>query len=330
MRKQMKEDYEERKTAIQWRIVWRIVATLILLLISLATFYFGSLELDRQLVAEIVAGLLVLATAGIWVSYLAEEEARRTVVATAAEIRQATELSRACVQIGLLHIFSSSDEQEYHQFISDQLLRAHRNSEIRVIGVACRGFFHADGGPNNLQIKSLAVREVPMRVILSHPFFEPAITRAIREDRNRKHLSDYLDSILLTDVLLSCDGIIGLDRKSIQARLCPVTTGCRATFIGDLLILEPLHFGSENQRASLETPVLVFRKNTPFARRFSDHFEFLWSISSQFEVSPDLIRTLRPKNARIEEQAHLLEYMRMCRPDLFAVEGTPTPSDEKT
>lgn len=311
-------------------IRWRIVATLILLLISLAIFIFGALEIDKQLIAEIVAGLLVLATAGIWVSYRAEEEARRTVIATAAEIRQATELSRACVQIGLLHIFPSSDDQEYHKFVSDQLLRAHRNSEIRVLGVACRGFFHADGGPNNLQIKSLAAREVPMRVILTHPFFEPAITRAIREDRNRKDLSDYLDSILLTDVLLSCDGIIGLGKKSIQARLCPVTPGCRATFIGDLLILEPLHFGSENQRASLDTPVLVFRNDTLFAHHFSDHFEFLWNISSPFEVSPTLVRALRPKNARIEEQVHLLEYMRMCRPDLLAAERTPTPSDGKT
>jgi hypothetical protein len=326
MRKGMRGEGQHGKPTI----LWRVVATLFLLLISLAIFVFGALELDKQLIAEIVAGLMVLATAGIWVSYLAEEEARRTVLSTAAEIRQATELSRTCVQIGLLHIFPSSDEQEYHQFVSDQLLRAHRNSEIRVLGVACRGFFHADGGPNNLQIKSLASREVPMRVILTHPFFEPAITRAIREDRNRKHLSDYLDSILLTDVLLSCDGIIGLGSKSIQARLCPVTPGCRATFVGDLLILEPLHFGSENQRASLDTPVLVFRKDTPFALRFSGHFEFLWSISSQFEVSPELVRALRPKNARIEEQAHLLEYMRLCRPDLLAVERQPTPRDNKT
>jgi hypothetical protein len=311
-------------------ILWRIVATLLLLLISVAIFVIGDLRLDKQLIAEIVAGLLVLATAGIWVSYLAEEEARRTVLATSAEIRQATELSRASAQIGLLHVFPSSDEEEYRHFLSDQLLRAHRKSEIRMVGVACRGFFHADGGPHNLQVKALAAREVPMRIILAHPFFEPAVTRGIREDSNRHYLSDYVDSILLTDVLLSCDGIIGLGTKSLQARLCPVTTGCRATFIGDLLIVEPLHFGSENQRASIDTPVLVFWKDALFAQRFSNHFEFLWQISSEFEISPELVNGMRPKNSRIEERTSLLEYMNLCRPDLFAREKAATPLERET
>jgi hypothetical protein len=318
----MRNQDQERLPSIKTRI-W---ATVLLLLVSVAIFFFGALKIDKQLITEFVAGLLVLATAGIWVSFLAEREARRTVLATAEGIRQASELSRISAQIGLVHIFPNSDDEQYHHFIGDVFLKNYRREEIRMVGVACRGLFHAFGGPNNQQIKELAIRKVPMRVILFHPFFEPAITRGIREDSNRRYFADHPDTMLLTDILLSCDGIIGLGTDSVQARLCPVATGCRATFVGDLLIFEPLHFGLENQRASIDTPVFVFRTDAPFSRQISEHFEFLWKLSEGFVVSPKLVRSLRPQNVVIEEP--LVHYLRMFRKDLFGPEESSDPSED--
>lgn len=295
-------------------VLLRITVTLVLLIVSLVLLMAGAIQIDGQLIGGVVAGLLVLATAGIWISFFAEREAQRTVFTTAEGIRQATELSRACVETGLLHIFPSSDDEAYHHFVSDRLLRAHRRSEIRVAGIASRGFFHADGGPNNPQIKQLAAREVPMRVILLHPFFEPAISRAIREDNNRKYFDEHIHSILAEDVIRSCEGIVGLGANSIQTRLCSTAVSCRLTFIGDILIFEPHHFGSAKQRASMATPVFVFRIDAAFSRRLSDHFEFLWEISESFAVSADLVKDLR---SQWNSQGDLRRYMRICRPDLF-------------
>jgi len=306
-------------------ILSRVVVTLALLLISVATLYLGRLEIDKQLVIGVVTGLIVLATAGLWVSFFAEREAQRTGQATAEGIRQATDLSRACVEVGLLQIFPSSDEEEYHHFVGDRLLRAHRRSEIRVAGIACRAFFHADGGPNNPQIKQLAAREVPMRVILLHPFFEPAITRAIREDSNRTHFSEHPHSMLVSDIIRSCEGIVGLHAKSIEARLCPVAVTCRLTFVSDILMFEPHHFGSHKERASIATPVFIVKSDVEFAHRLANHFEFLWEISKPFIVSSDLIGELRSRNVQGDAQSYLGYYMQACRPDLFVPEEKTSP-----
>ena len=309
-------------------ILLRALLTLVLLIISLVLLLAGAIQIDGQLIGSIVAGLLVLATAGIWISFFAEKEAQRTVFATAEGIRQATELSRACVEIGLLQVFPSSDDESYHHFISDRLLRAHRRSEIKVAGIASRGFFHADGGPNNPQIKQLAIREVPMRVILLHPFFEAAISRGIREDSNRQYFDEHIHSILTEDVIRSCEGIVGLGTSSIQARLCPTAISCRLTFVGDLLIFEPHHFGTANQRASIATPVFVLRDDAAFSRRLSDHFEFLWEISRTFVVNAELVRNLRLQAARWQAEADIRKYVYACRRDLFPAADSGDVSDD--
>ncbi|MCP4566713.1 MAG: hypothetical protein GY841_03930 [FCB group bacterium] len=155
-----------------------------------------------------------------------------------------------------------------------------------------------------------------MRLLLLHPWCEQAVSRGLREDPEHNTFERYRDTRLYQDVTRSCDTLVNWTShgECVKARLYKVMPSSFFIMTSDVVFVEEYHFGTGG-RASGKVPTLEVRKGNKLYTQLQGHFEFIWGISEQFQLSADLVTSLR--NPVERESKSFEESIRFSRPDLF-------------
>lgn len=303
-------------------VLARVTATLVLsvsvLIIWLATGQRGT-PVTPDWWSDVTSGLLVLAVAGIWVSFFAERQAARSIKD---DIDARFSILSSSLQARISDIYyeevpdvSNRANQRLRARVVTELDRA--RGDVRVLAIAARELFHEGQGFAFQSMQSLMRdqhQRAGVRILLIHPLSEQAVSRALREDLQHRDFACYRSSRLYTDVLQSCEFLVQRASSRVEVRLYKVFPACFLLLVNDAAFVEQYHFGTGG-RASGKVPLYEVAKGGTCYGQFEGHFEHVWAISKPYALTRSLVDTL---NSPDREQWGALESsLRFSRPDLF-------------
>lgn len=273
----------------------------------------------RDWLGDIASGLLVLALAGIWVSYFAERQAARSLTSA---IDSRFTILDALLRAKISNVFYSQGayESRHDKAFRDRILAQLEKAKGDVWMMAvCAGEFLRQGGFAYSLMEDFvgtpAEHGSKLKLLLLHPLSEQAVSRALRESE-RCDFATYRQSTLWSEVLDSCSNVVGwLEKKqAVEARLYTVFPACFLLFINDVVFVEPYHFG-EGGRASGKVPVFEVAQGGRYYDQLKGHFDHAWETSSKFKLDSEMLRALNDPAAT--EGCQFTEMVKCLRPDLF-------------
>lgn len=284
----------------------RLIFSLFLLLLAGSAWWYAQPD-PRAWLVSVSSGLIVLAIAGVWVSYFAEVQAGRQMKSdidsrfSILETVLRARVNDAYFDESRREKCSCRDEARFRQRLLHQLETC--RSEVRILAVAAREFLQPGDGfacqalENFLKCQGKAnENSSPMlRVALLHPLSEQAVSRAFREDHRYRSFSDYTKTRLWTDVTQSCETIDDWMKQGyrVAARAYMVAPSCFLIFVNDILFVEQYHFGEKRERASGKVPIFEVAKGSLLYEQFEGHFEYLWRTAKNAPINLEFLQNLK-------------------------------------
>jgi len=306
----------------------RIIVTLGLLILA-AIVQWVALEIPTvNWLSGVSTGLIVLAAAGIWVSFFAEREARiaqeesMTMLTHRIDARfsilKATE--QAKIEEMYYDISNTRGENRYRDDLVRELQKA--KGEIKILAVAAREFLHIGEGFVSNEIDSLINPNskkhnnlITVKVALLHPCSEAAVSRGLREHPG-KTFESYDESILWQDLRKSCITLLDWQEQNykVEARLYKVSPACFLVFINDVLFAEYYHFGMGG-RASGKIPLMKIKKESALYCELEGHFNYVWETAKPFTFNKKLFEKIEDQTT--SKDSEFATTIQFTRPDLF-------------
>jgi len=317
----MKSKKQEDKREILIRLVISLALIVIVCIIWILTDPIR-IKIGPEWISNVTAELVVLALAGIWISYIVERSAAQS---TRDDIDSRFDILKNALQAKIQRMyydeaphFSSRQTNDYRQDLISELGKT--RGEVRILAIAAREFLHEGQGFAYHTMMSI-MRDQPVRLLLLHPWSEQAVSRALQEDQEHSNLNKYKDSRLFQDVLRSCEAVAqwtNTDTSNIQMRLYKVAPSCFLIFVNDVLFVEQYHFGTGG-RASGKVPVFQVSKGSKYYEQMNGHFEHVWNTAEPYRVTEDFVKNLKEPDLDFLRQ--FKECIQFSRPDLLITNG---------
>jgi len=306
----------------------RIIATIVLLVVAAVLLVVSYKVPFLSWVANVSCGLIVLGTAGIWVSFFAERQLllsmRESINALTGGIDSRFSILKTTVEAKIDDLYydpaNSRDVDQYRHDLMQEIDKP--RGEIRILAVAAREFLFRDEGFAANALENVINPDsrkhdpgVSLRLLLLHPCSEPAVSRALREHKDR-NFESLEDTNLWQDVRKSCITICDWQRRDykVTARLYKVAPCCFLVFVNDLLFAEFYHFGAGG-RASGKVPLMRISRPSDLYKELEGHFSYVWESAKCFDLNENLFKNIKNPSASKEKQ--FVENIKFSRPDLF-------------
>jgi len=306
-------------------IMLRWIVTCVLIIVAGVLFAVAHFSFDdpasagKTILYSVASGVVVLGTAGVWVSYFAERLAvaymakrvsdfNSTLSSEVNRLEQGVSLLATASRAGVSHLYyqEAIEQPERHDAAYKNRI-AHllkkRNSRIRILAIAGRDFFHPG---KDLALEDLHdfARHDTVEVLLLHPWCEAAVSRALREDLNVKTLGEYTKTQLYEDVMRSSRTLVPWTEENdtkIKVRLYKTIPACFLLAFDDVCFVEQYHFGTGGRASgkvpiaevrnvsSREAPEEEDRRPTTYYGELIGHFDHMWKMAEGNELNQELL-----------------------------------------
>ncbi|MEW5980884.1 MAG: hypothetical protein AB1806_00780 [Acidobacteriota bacterium] len=305
----------------------RLIATLLLLALAGVLLFVSSPLAWLDVARDLSCGLIVLAAAGVWVSYFAERQAlislNDRIASLTAGVDARFSVLKAAVDAGIEEIYYDPENTRGATRYRLDLLRELEKPRgtIRILAIAAREFLFRDEGFAAAALDSVLNphgkrhdNTVRTLVALLHPQSEQAVSRALREHPDRD-LASFDDTNLWQDIKKSCVTVCDWQKNgySLEARLYKVMPSCFLVFVNDVVFVEFYQFGSGG-RASGKVPLLRVARTSPLYDELLGHWEYVWGTASHFPLNQALFDSIKNPDDACHQR--FLDAVGFCRPDL--------------
>jgi hypothetical protein len=165
-------------------------------------------------------------------------------------------------------------------------------SEIKLIGISLRDFFHAGNDYYKIisDIVNVTNPKIKIKALLLDPLSQQGLLRSKREEPKVEKGNLYSEVIT---TLRSIDRLKG-QGADIEVKLYSAAPNCFAVIISEGVLVEQYHYGSPEPDATIlggKVPILEFHKNSSTCRELNGHFDFIWQddstkMSNQWNIMP--------------------------------------------
>lgn len=295
----------------------RLVWSLVLVLVAGVVWWLTKPD-PRSWLVSVSSGFIVLAVAGIWISFLTEMEAGKQIkkdIDTRFSVLDTilqSKINNAYFDENLRGTSTCREEARFRQQLIHEIETC--QSEIRILGVAAREFLHEGKGFAYEALKNFLERQKKnvlnqhsiLSVALIHPLSEQAVSRAFREDDRFKAFADYRNTRLWSDVNQSCGTLVDWANKGlpVTARAYMVAPSCFLVFVNEKVFVEQYNFGRRRERASGKVPIFEVSKGGPFYEQLNGHFEYVWRTASNTKIDSKFLKCLKTENPEFQNFIH--------------------------
>ena len=165
-------------------------------------------------IISVGSGLLVLGVAGVWITHLTEK-------LSSDQLNARFHMQKVLIESGIRNLYffegNKDQEEEKTRFRGNFLnILKNGNDEICVIAIAFRSCLHGgDIGFASEDFKQYAKEGRKFRILLLHPFSEPAFTRGTHEHELYKVLTN-TRKLSCSNTLSNLAKLFWRDKKIIQ------------------------------------------------------------------------------------------------------------------